>query len=50
MDLVWYEQYRYVYNAIQREKQIKDWTRAKGILLIEEQNPAWSDLSEEWMN
>ncbi len=46
--LVWYEHYRYVHNAIDREKQIKRWTRAKKIHLIEETNPSWADLSEEW--
>ena len=44
--LVWFERYQYVRNAIAREKEIKNWTRAKKIALIEEQNPSWSDLSE----
>jgi putative endonuclease len=34
--------------AIAREKQIKAWTRAKRIALIESRNPHWKDLSEEW--
>jgi putative endonuclease len=46
--LFWFENYRYVYNAIAREKQIKNWTRAKKIRLIEEMNPSWSDLSDAW--
>jgi putative endonuclease len=46
--LVWYERYHYVRNAIAREKQIKDWRRAKKIALIESLNPTWQDLSEEW--
>ncbi len=46
--LVWYERYQYVYNAINREKQIKRWTRAKKLTLIGEMNSAWVDLSEEW--
>jgi putative endonuclease len=46
--LVWFERFQYVLNAIAREKQIKIWTRAKKIALIEEANPSWSDLSEEW--
>ena len=33
--------------AIAREKALKGKTRAKKIALIEEQNPAWSDLSPE---
>jgi putative endonuclease len=43
---VWFERFQYVLNAIAREKQIKSWTRAKKIALIEETNPSWSDLSE----
>jgi putative endonuclease len=46
--LVWFEHYHYVRNAIAREKQIKNWTRAKKILLIEEENSSWADLSEAW--
>jgi putative endonuclease len=46
--LVWFEHFQYVLNAIAREKQIKSWTRAKKIALIEETNPSWSDLSEAW--
>jgi putative endonuclease len=46
--LVWYETFRYVGNAIGREKQIKDWRRAKKIAVIESMNPTWQDLSEEW--
>jgi putative endonuclease len=43
--LVYYERYQYVKNAIAREKQLKGWTRAKKIALIEEMNPGWDDLS-----
>jgi putative endonuclease len=46
--LVWFEHYKYVYNALEREKQIKGWTRAKKIELIEQLNPSWADLSESW--
>ena len=46
--LVWYERFHYVGNAIAREKQIKDWRRTKKIALIEETNPTWQDLSEDW--
>jgi putative endonuclease len=34
--------------AIEREKQIKGWTRAKKIALIDSLNPDWDDLSETW--
>jgi hypothetical protein len=45
---VWFEHYKYVWTALEREKQIKGWTRAKKIELIERTNPSWSDLSEAW--
>ena len=46
--LVHFETFRYVRDAIAREKQIKGWARAKKIALIEEKNPGWYDLAEEW--
>jgi putative endonuclease len=46
--LVWFEHYQYVHNAINREKEIKGWTRAKKIALLEEINPSWADLSDAW--
>jgi putative endonuclease len=47
--LVWFERYQYVNNAISREKQIKHWRREKKIKLIEQTNPTWCDLSEQWL-
>ena len=46
--LVYYESHEDITAAIAREKQIKGWTRAKKIALIESVNPHWRDLSEEW--
>ncbi len=46
--LVWYERFQSVDFAIAREKQVKRWSRAKKIELIERVNPAWVDLSAEW--
>jgi putative endonuclease len=46
--LVWFERHPCVHDAIAREKQLKGWSRAKKIWLIERENPAWVDLSEEW--
>ena len=46
--LVYYEETTDVLAAIAREKQIKGWTRAKKIALIESVNPHWADLSESW--
>jgi putative endonuclease len=44
--LVYYETFKYVNNALAREKQVKAWTRAKRIALIKTMNPAWQDLAE----
>ncbi|MBQ7501583.1 GIY-YIG nuclease family protein [bacterium] len=46
--LVYFEYTSDVYSAIEREKQLKGWTRAKKNLLIESVNPNWTDLSEKW--
>jgi putative endonuclease len=43
--LVHCEQTLDVRSAIAREKQLKAWTRAKRIALIEQCNPAWDDLA-----
>ena len=45
--LVYFEQYDRAADAIAREKQLKGWTRAKKIALIERMNPTWDDLSSE---
>ena len=47
--LVYYEVTDDVYAAIAREKQIKGWLRAKKLQLINSLNPAWKDLSEEFL-
>ena len=46
--LVYYESFDDVHRAIGREKQLKGWTRAKKIALIESRNPRWEDLAEKW--
>jgi putative endonuclease len=46
--LVYFESFEDVRNAIEREKQIKAWTRAKRLALVESTNPKWDDLSREW--
>jgi putative endonuclease len=43
--LVYFEQGDYIRDAIAREKQVKGWTRAKKVALIESMNPGWEDLS-----
>ncbi len=42
--LVYYETTSDIRVALEREKQIKGWTRAKKIALIETTNPEWRDL------
>jgi len=46
--LVWFENHQDVQKAIAREKQLKGWSRAKKIALIEARNPAWIDLGGDW--
>jgi putative endonuclease len=46
--LVWFERFSEVIVAIQREKELKGWARAKKIALIQAANPTWEDLSESW--
>ena len=46
--LVYYESFDEVHKAIGREKQLKGWTRAKKVALIESKNPRWEDLAEKW--
>ena len=43
--LVYMEEYVTPLEAIQREKQLKNWHRDWKIRLIEENNPEWGDLS-----
>ena len=43
--LVYYENYHDIKQAIDREKQIKGWTRAKKNTLVESLNASWADLS-----
>ena len=46
--LVWFERFTEAGFAIAREKELKGWTRARKITLIETGNPTWQDLSEPW--
>jgi putative endonuclease len=42
--LVWYQEFGYVRDAIQREKTMKEWPRAWKVNLIERENRHWIDL------
>jgi len=46
--LLHFERFHEVLAAIVREKQLKGWTRAKKIALIEATNPKWEDMSRDW--
>jgi putative endonuclease len=46
-NLVYYECYQYVHDAITREKELKKWRRNKKIALISQENSAMNDLSQE---
>jgi putative endonuclease len=46
--LVYFETSRDVKAAIAREKQIKSYSRAKKIALIESMNPTWNDLAAQY--
>ena len=46
--LVYNESFDDVTKAIDREKQLKRWSRVKKVWLIERGNPTWADLAEEW--
>ena len=42
--LVWYEVHESAYEAITREKRIKNWNRDWKVNLIQKMNPEWNDL------
>jgi putative endonuclease len=45
--LVFFEMFQNVWEAIEREKQLKSWRREKKVWLIERENPQWRDLAED---
>lgn len=47
-DLVYLEQHGSIVEAIDREKQIKSWSRARKDALIKSVNPKLEDLSLDW--
>ena len=46
--LVWFEPHEDIEEAILREKRLKKWNRAWKLRLIEESNPEWRDLAEDY--
>jgi putative endonuclease len=45
--LVYFEHYKYIHDAVAREKELRDWNRSRKIALIEAVNPTWQDLFED---
>ena len=45
--LIYYEHCTSALDAIAREKQIKNWSRAKKVKLVAIMNPPWIDLAED---
>jgi putative endonuclease len=46
--LVHFEQFETMLDAIAREKQLKEWQRHWKIRLIEQHNPEWRDLWQDF--
>ena len=46
--LVWFEPFERVETAIRREKQLKRYRRSWKLNLIEEDNPQWRDLADDF--
>jgi putative endonuclease len=51
-NLIYLEEFDYIYNAISREKEIKGWRKDKKLKLINTKNPDWffltSEICGEW--
>ena len=48
-ELVYYEQFEYINNAIQREKELKGWRREKKDKLVNSFNPEWKSLNHRFI-
>ena len=46
-NLVYWERFQYINDAIAREKELKKWNRSKKNNLIEDLNPSWKFLNQE---
>ena len=47
-NLIYYEEFKNIRDAIAREKQLKNWHREWKLNLIKNMNPEFQDLSKEW--
>jgi len=48
--LVYFEEFRNVHDAIERERALKGWNRSRKIELIEAENRSWIDLAAGWFD
>jgi len=48
--LVWYNQTDDISSAIETEERMKKWRRQYKLNVIEEMNPEWRDLSEDFLD
>jgi putative endonuclease len=46
-NLIYWERFQFIQDAIEREKEIKDWNRKKKEELIAQFNPEWKFLNKE---
>lgn len=46
-NLIYWERFEYIEDAVNREKQLKGWNRNKKNMLISGFNPEWKFLNEE---
>ena len=46
--LVYYEEYQYIQDAIQREKELKGWKQYKKIELIKSKNNSFIDIGKDF--
>ena len=44
-NLVYFEEFQYIHDAIAREKELKGWNRSKKEALIKTKNPDWAFLN-----
>ena len=45
--LLWYQEFNWIQDAIEREKEIKGWRREKKDKLITDFNPEWKFLNDK---
>ena len=45
-NLIYFEEYPYVYDAIAREKELKGWSRIKKENLVNTKNPTWTFMNK----